>query len=76
MYKILVNVEGMMCEHCEAHVREAIRNAFGVKNVTASHESGKVEVISETAIDEEKLKSVIEAEEYKVLGITSEQASA
>ena len=72
MYKTTVDVEGMMCEHCEAHVSEAIRKAFGVKSVTASHESGKAEIVSETKLDEEKLKSVIEAEEYKVLGIKAE----
>ena len=72
MYKTIVDVEGMMCEHCEAHVSKAIRNAFGVENVTASHEKGKAEIISETELDSEKLKSVIEAEEYKVLDIKTE----
>ncbi len=27
--KVTVNVEGMMCGHCEAHVNEAIKKAFG-----------------------------------------------
>ena len=30
MVKVTVNVEGMMCGHCEAHVNEAIKKAFGV----------------------------------------------
>ena len=72
MYKSIVDVEGMMCGHCEAHVSKAVSNAFNVKSVAASHESGKVEIISETGLDSEKLKSVIEAEEYKVLDIKAE----
>lgn len=72
MYKTIVDVEGMMCEHCEAHVNKAVSNAFDVKSVVSSHESGKVEIISAAKLDEEKLKSVIEAEEYKVLKVASE----
>ena len=29
MVKVTVNVEGMMCGHCEAHVNKAIQAAFG-----------------------------------------------
>ena len=39
MVKVTVNVEGMMCGHCEAHVNEAIKKAFGVEEVVSSHES-------------------------------------
>ena len=38
MVKVTVNVEGMMCGHCEAHVNEAIKKAFGVEDVVSSHE--------------------------------------
>ena len=31
MVKVTVNVEGMMCGHCEAHVNKAIQAAFGQK---------------------------------------------
>ena len=72
MYKITVDVEGMMCGHCEAHVNETVRKNFDVKDVTSSHSKGKTEIISEAELDEAKLKDVIEAEEYKVLGIKSE----
>ena len=39
MVKVTVNVEGMMCGHCEAHVNEAIKKAFGVEDVVSSHEN-------------------------------------
>lgn len=38
MVKITVNVEGMMCPHCEAHVNEAIKAAFQAEDVVSSHE--------------------------------------
>lgn len=37
MVKITVGVEGMACGMCEAHLGEAVRNAFRVKKVTGSH---------------------------------------
>ena len=35
-------VEGMMCGHCEAHVKEALEKIKGVEEATADHETGKV----------------------------------
>ena len=59
MIKTTLEVKGMACGMCENHVNEAIRNAFGVKKVTSSHEKNQTEIISEEPLDEEKIKSVI-----------------
>lgn len=72
MIKTTLKIEGMMCGMCESHVNDAIRSAFDVKKVTSSHSSGETEVISETAVDESKLKEVIEKDGYKVLSVSSE----
>ena len=40
MTTITVNVTGMMCGHCEAHVNKAVKEAFGVEDVVSSHEKG------------------------------------
>ena len=40
MVKITLEVEGMACGMCEAHVNDAIRKAFPVKKVTSSHTKG------------------------------------
>ena len=40
MTTITVNVTGMMCGHCEAHVTKAVKEAFGVEDVVSSHEKG------------------------------------
>ena len=36
MIKLIVGIEGMACGMCEAHINEAVRNAFQVKKVTSS----------------------------------------
>ena len=72
MEKITVGVDGMMCGHCEAHVNDAVRKVFQVKKVTSSHSKGITEIIAEEPLDEEKLKSAIEATGYTVLSIKTE----
>ena len=59
MVKIIVGVEGMACGMCEAHINEAVRNAFPVKKVTSSHTKKQTVIIAESSVDEEKLKDVI-----------------
>jgi copper chaperone CopZ len=47
MVKITVGIEGMACGMCEAHVNEAVRNAFQVKKVTSSHAKKQTVIIAE-----------------------------
>lgn len=44
MVKITIGIEGMACGMCEAHLGEAVRNAFQVKKVTSSHMKMQTEV--------------------------------
>lgn len=37
MIKITLKIDGMMCEMCESHVNDIIRNNFNVKKVASSH---------------------------------------
>ena len=55
MYKITLDVDGMACGMCEAHVNDAVRKAFQVKKVTSSHSKGRTEIISEMELDADKL---------------------
>ena len=41
MVKITLEIDGMMCGMCEAHVNECIRENFTVKKVTSSHAKGE-----------------------------------
>ena len=72
MVRITVDVEGMACEMCEAHVNEAVRKVFPVKKVTSSHSKGRTEIITEAPLDENQLKDAIQATGYQVLGIHTE----
>ncbi len=72
MVKITLGVDGMMCNMCEAHVNEAIRNAFTVKKVSSSHKKGLTEIVAEEEIPEEKLSAVIGETGYKLTSYQSE----
>jgi len=72
MIKTTIKIDGMACSMCEAHINDVIRREFNVKKVTSSHTKGVAEVLSEEALDEEKLKSAIDATGYKVLDINAE----
>ena len=51
MVQITVGVDGMACSMCEAHVSDAIRKAFPVKKVTASHTKGQAVIVAENEAD-------------------------
>ncbi len=59
MIKITVKVDGMMCGMCESHVNDAVRKAFPVKKVTSSHGKKQTVILTETDIDDEKLRTAI-----------------
>jgi len=71
MIETTVGVEGMMCGMCEAHVNDAIRNAFEVKKVKSSHANKQTIIYSETELDVEKLKGTIAAMGYDVTSVES-----
>lgn len=64
MYRTTAQVEGMMCKMCEAHVQDAVRKAFPVKKVTASHAEKRLEILSEEPIGEAALRKAIEDTGY------------
>ena len=72
MIKTTLNIEGMMCPRCEKHMNEAIEQAFHVEKVTSSHSKNQTEVLSEAPLDEELLKSTVEAAGYELKGVASE----
>ena len=72
MIKTTVGIDGMMCGMCESHVNDAIRKSFDIKKVSSSHSKKKTEIISEEAIDEDKLRAVIDETGYTVLSGDSE----
>lgn len=72
MVKTILEIDGMVCGMCEAHVNDAIRKVFAVKKVTSSHTKGRTEILSDQLLEENKLKAAIEATGYHVTAIQSE----
>ena len=72
MVKTILEIDGMACGMCEAHVNDAVRKAFAVKKVTSSHTKGRTEILSEQPLEENGLKAAIEAAGYQVTAVRSE----
>lgn len=62
-----MKIEGMMCPHCEARVKQVLEELPEVESVVASHEKGTAELILNKEISDEILKKTIEEQGYKVL---------
>ena len=67
--KKIINVEGMMCEHCEATVQKALEALPGVSLAKASHKKGTVVVKLDNDVADDILKNAVEEKDYKVTSI-------
>lgn len=72
MVRITLGIEGMACGMCEAHINEAVRNAFRVKKVTSSHTKKQTVIIAEQDIPEQELKDVVAKAGYDAVSVVSE----
>ena len=72
MVKITLQVEGMQCGMCEAHVNDAIRRAFAVKKVTSSHSKKQTVILSEDDIEEQDLRDAIGKTGDEVVAVAKE----
>lgn len=68
MEKTMV-IEGMMCGHCEARVKKVLEALPEVDLATVSHEKGTAILSLNQPIENEKLKAVIEEQDYMVISI-------
>ena len=59
-------VGGMMCGHCEAHVKEALEAVHGVQSATADHKSGTVLVRLSAPTALADLRAAVQAAGYTV----------
>ena len=64
-----MNIEGMMCAHCEAAVKKALEGLDGVKEAKVSHEAGTAVVDMDKAVSDDVLKKAVEDKDYKVVSI-------
>ena len=64
-----LKIEGMMCGHCEAHVKKALEAVDGVSLAEVSHTNGTAKVTLTKPISDDILKQAVEAADYKVVEI-------
>ena len=64
-----LKVEGMMCQHCVAHVKKALEGVEGVSNVEVDLEKKTATVTLTGAVSDESLTAVIVDAGYEVKGI-------
>ena len=72
MWKYTVEVNGMMCGMCEAHINDAVRKAFPVKKVNSSRSKKQTVVLSETELDAAALAAAIRNTGYEIGEIQKE----
>ena len=65
MEKLVINVEGMMCNHCKMHVEKACMSVAGVKEAEANLKKNNVVVKYESEIDKDALVKAINDAGYK-----------
>ncbi len=51
MVKVFLNVDGMMCGMCEAHVNDIVRKTIKVKKVKSSHRKKETIIVMESRKD-------------------------
>lgn len=64
-----MKIEGMMCKHCEARVKQTLDALDGVTEAIVSHENGTAVLTMSAPVDNAVLAEAVTAQGYKVLGI-------
>ena len=64
-----MQIEGMMCGHCEARVKKCLEALPEVMEAIVSHEAGTAVVKLGSELDNEVLKKTVEEQDYKVLSV-------
>ena len=67
--KKTVTIEGMMCGHCEMHVKKALEALDGVIAAEVSHEAGTAVVTLSGNVSDDMMKKAVEDQGYKVTAI-------
>ena len=65
--QITMKIEGMMCPHCEAHVKKALEGVAEVREAIVSHKDGTAIVTLDADAAPVTLKKAVEEQGYKVI---------
>ena len=64
-----ISVKGMMCEHCEMHVKKALEAIDGITSATASHKDALVTIETSKSVDENLIKAAVTDAGYEYAGV-------
>lgn len=64
----IIKVDGMMCGHCESHVKTALEKIPGVKTATPDHNKKEVVLELESEVDMQLISKAVEEAGYTFLG--------
>ncbi len=64
-----LTIEGMMCQHCEKRVKDALEALPHVTSAEVSHEKGNAVVVTDKEIRDSKLTDAVEKAGYKVTAL-------
>ena len=67
MEERIIKVNGMMCEHCEMHIKKALENLEAISTATASHKTGEVKLQLTRPVSDADLKAAIEDAGYEFI---------
>ena len=71
MIQTTVQVSGMACSMCEAHVNDAVRNALNIQKVTSSHGKGETVILTEQQVEEQAVRDALADTGYDVTAVAS-----
>lgn len=67
--KYTMNIEGMMCAHCEARVKKCLEETEGVNEAVVSHENNSALVTASEEVTKEMLIAAVTSQGYEVISV-------
>ena len=67
--KATLHIEGMMCPHCEAHVKNALNAVSGVEVLSISHEAKRAEIHKAPGVSDAALFDAVKDAGYELKSI-------
>ena len=64
-----LKIEGMMCGHCDMHIKKALEALDSVKKAEVSHKTGTAVVTLEKEVSDDVLKQAVADGGYQVTDI-------
>lgn len=71
--KKVINIEGMMCEHCKAKVEKSLLELEGITKVKVSLKDKTATIYSSVSIPDEDITNAINKLDYKVTSIEKDE---